>query len=240
MLEANPRAQRTVPLVSQGMQHPDGEPRHAGHARERRSGPGSRRARDPAFRREGGGLPVQHVPGSRSASRPGDAFHRRGPRIGGAFRGRPSSRRRTPPASSFRWRERCSSPSPSATGRAVLEAARRFARTWASPSWRRDGTQAVPRSRTASRPSRSSRCTRGGPTSSTPSRTARSNWSSTRRPGKASKFDDSYIRKTAIRHKVPYITTTAAAIATAKGISAHRQGPAGVRSLQQYHAGIAG
>ncbi|MGE5284390.1 MAG: carbamoyl-phosphate synthase large subunit [Actinomycetota bacterium] len=57
--------------------------------------------------------------------------------------------------------------------------------------------------------------------------------------GKTSVHDDSYIRKTAIRHKVPYITTTAAAIATAKGISAHRQGHAAVRSLQQYHAGIA-
>jgi carbamoyl-phosphate synthase large subunit len=57
--------------------------------------------------------------------------------------------------------------------------------------------------------------------------------------GKTSMHDDSYIRKTAIKHKVPYITTTAAAIATAKGISAHRQGNAEVRSLQQYHAGIA-
>src|SRR5512141_260340 len=52
--------------------------------------------------------------------------------------------------------------------------------------------------------------------------------------------DDSYIRKAAIKHKVPYITTTAAAIATARGISAHRQGHADVRSLQEYHALIAG
>jgi carbamoyl-phosphate synthase large subunit len=58
--------------------------------------------------------------------------------------------------------------------------------------------------------------------------------------GKTSMHDDSYIRKTAIKHKVPYITTTAAAIATAMGIAAHRQGHADVRSLQQYHAGIAG
>ena len=58
--------------------------------------------------------------------------------------------------------------------------------------------------------------------------------------GKTSLHDDSYIRKTAIKHKVPYITTTAAAIATAKGISAHRQSPAAVRSLQEYHAGIGG
>ena len=58
--------------------------------------------------------------------------------------------------------------------------------------------------------------------------------------GKTSMHDDSYIRKTAIKHKVPYITTTAAAIATARGISAHRQGHSEVRSLQQYHAGIGG
>ncbi|HLN90262.1 MAG TPA: hypothetical protein VK429_00220 [Patescibacteria group bacterium] len=36
------------------------------------------------------------------------------------------------------------------------------------------------------------------------------------------------------------IVATAAAIATAKGISAHRLGHADVRSLQQYHAGIGG
>jgi len=56
--------------------------------------------------------------------------------------------------------------------------------------------------------------------------------------GKASKADDSYIRKAAIRYKVPYITTMAAAAATAKGIAASRNGKAGVRSLQSYHAAI--
>jgi len=56
--------------------------------------------------------------------------------------------------------------------------------------------------------------------------------------GKLSKYDDSYIRKAAIRYKVPYITTTAAAAAAAKGIAASRNGPAPVMSLQSYHAGI--
>jgi len=56
--------------------------------------------------------------------------------------------------------------------------------------------------------------------------------------GKLSKHDDSYIRKAAIRYKVPYITTLAAAIAAAKGIAARRQENCGVRSLQSYHAGI--
>jgi carbamoyl-phosphate synthase large subunit len=58
--------------------------------------------------------------------------------------------------------------------------------------------------------------------------------------GRASAHDDSYIRKAAIRHKVPYITTTAAAIATAKGIAAMRRGQSALRSLQQYHSRIPG
>jgi carbamoyl-phosphate synthase large subunit len=56
--------------------------------------------------------------------------------------------------------------------------------------------------------------------------------------GRAGAHDDSYIRKAAIKHKVPYITTTAAAIATAKGIAAHRDGGKPVKSLQQFHSGI--
>jgi len=56
--------------------------------------------------------------------------------------------------------------------------------------------------------------------------------------GKASEFDDSYIRKAAIRHKVPYITTTVAASVAARGIAAHRESRDGVRSLQSYHAAM--
>ncbi|MBE0477238.1 MAG: carbamoyl-phosphate synthase large subunit [Coriobacteriia bacterium] len=56
--------------------------------------------------------------------------------------------------------------------------------------------------------------------------------------GKTSEFDDSYIRKAAIRHRVPYITTTAAALAAAKGIAAHRESREEVRSLQDYHADL--
>jgi len=56
--------------------------------------------------------------------------------------------------------------------------------------------------------------------------------------GKISKYDDSYIRKAAVKYKVPYITTTAAAAAAAKGIAARRNGAAAVRSLQSYHSGI--
>ena len=56
--------------------------------------------------------------------------------------------------------------------------------------------------------------------------------------GKESAVDDSYIRKAAIKHKVPYITTTAAAIASAKGIAAYRGARGEVRSLQEYHKDI--
>jgi carbamoyl-phosphate synthase large subunit len=56
--------------------------------------------------------------------------------------------------------------------------------------------------------------------------------------GKLSKHDDSYIRKAAIKYKVPYITTLAAARATAEGITVYRKGKPGVKSLQSYHADI--
>jgi len=56
--------------------------------------------------------------------------------------------------------------------------------------------------------------------------------------GPLSQTDDSYIRKAAIKYKVPYITTIAAAKAAAEGIAAYRNGRAAVRSLQEYHANI--
>jgi len=56
--------------------------------------------------------------------------------------------------------------------------------------------------------------------------------------GKLSKHDDSYIRKSAIKFKIPYITTIAAALAAARGIEAFKKGRGTVKSLQQYHADI--
>jgi carbamoyl-phosphate synthase large subunit len=55
--------------------------------------------------------------------------------------------------------------------------------------------------------------------------------------GKSSKYDDSYIRKTAIKYKIPYITTAAAAKATAEGIKASlaNKGAIKVKALQSYH-----
>ena len=57
--------------------------------------------------------------------------------------------------------------------------------------------------------------------------------------GKTSVHDDSYIRKAAIKHRVPYITTMAAAKASAEGIKAIKLNTHfGVKSLQAHHADI--
>ncbi|MBN1375111.1 MAG: carbamoyl-phosphate synthase large subunit [Dehalococcoidia bacterium] len=56
--------------------------------------------------------------------------------------------------------------------------------------------------------------------------------------GKLSKYDDSYIRKAAIKYKVTYITSLPAAAAAAKGIAAYRLKKPDVKSLQNYHADI--
>ncbi len=57
--------------------------------------------------------------------------------------------------------------------------------------------------------------------------------------GSESRHDDSYIRKAAIKAKIPYMTTTAAAKATAEGIHyllTHKENE--TRSLQELHASI--
>ncbi|MCG6894471.1 MAG: carbamoyl-phosphate synthase large subunit [Desulfobacteraceae bacterium] len=56
--------------------------------------------------------------------------------------------------------------------------------------------------------------------------------------GRRSTADSSDIRKAAIKYKIPYITTTAAAIAAARGIAARREGSPKVRSLQRYHEAV--
>ena len=56
--------------------------------------------------------------------------------------------------------------------------------------------------------------------------------------GKAGAVDDAYIRKAAIKYKVPYLTTAAAARASAVGIAESRSGRSAVKSLQSYHQDI--
>ena len=54
--------------------------------------------------------------------------------------------------------------------------------------------------------------------------------------GPSSKWDDSYIRKAAIRYKIPYITTIAAAQAAVNGIEMRKKyGDEIPKSLQEYH-----
>lgn len=57
--------------------------------------------------------------------------------------------------------------------------------------------------------------------------------------GKDSVMDDSYLRKAAIKAKVPYMTTIAAALATAKGIRDIKEnGSSEVKSIQELHSQI--
>ena len=59
--------------------------------------------------------------------------------------------------------------------------------------------------------------------------------------GKDSQYDDSYLRKAAIKAKVPYMTTIAAAKATAEGIAyvkAHKDENNSIKSLQSWHGEI--
>jgi len=56
--------------------------------------------------------------------------------------------------------------------------------------------------------------------------------------GKSSKDDDSSIRKTTIGYRLPYVTTIAAALSAVQGIAAFKQGAPEVKSLQSYHKDI--
>ncbi|HLN56844.1 MAG TPA: carbamoyl-phosphate synthase large subunit [Bacteroidales bacterium] len=56
--------------------------------------------------------------------------------------------------------------------------------------------------------------------------------------GRLSEYDDSYIRKNAIKYKIPYITTTSAARSSAEGIRERQNHEYKVKSLQEYHSEI--
>jgi carbamoyl-phosphate synthase large subunit len=56
--------------------------------------------------------------------------------------------------------------------------------------------------------------------------------------GRLSEYDDSYIRKNAIKFKIPYITTTSAALSSTNGIKERQNGEYRVKSLQDYHSAI--
>jgi carbamoyl-phosphate synthase large subunit len=56
--------------------------------------------------------------------------------------------------------------------------------------------------------------------------------------GKTSKEDDSSIRKAAIGYRIPYVTTIAAALSAVQGIAAFKEEAPTVKSLQSYHEDI--
>jgi carbamoyl-phosphate synthase large subunit len=56
--------------------------------------------------------------------------------------------------------------------------------------------------------------------------------------GRLSEYDDSYIRKNAIKYKIPYITTTSAARSSTQGIRERQNAEYKVKSLQEYHSEI--
>ena len=59
------------------------------------------------------------------------------------------------------------------------------------------------------------------------------------RGSKDSREDDSYLRKAAIKAKVPYVTTVAAGFASAEGIHYVKENPVSeIKSLQEYHSEI--
>ena len=58
--------------------------------------------------------------------------------------------------------------------------------------------------------------------------------------GKSSKFDDSYIRIMAIQLKIPYVTTMAGANASVEAIEAIRRKDIAPRSIQEYHVVLRG
>jgi len=56
--------------------------------------------------------------------------------------------------------------------------------------------------------------------------------------GKETEEKDSYIRQSAITYQIPYITTTAAALAAARGIARRLKGDSALKSLHEYHKDI--
>jgi carbamoyl-phosphate synthase large subunit len=57
--------------------------------------------------------------------------------------------------------------------------------------------------------------------------------------GRESFFDDRTVRRIAMMHGVPCVTTLTGATATVAAIRAEREHGLEVRALQEYHAGIA-
>ena len=117
VIEANPRASRTVPVRVEGDRRAAGEDRLPADARRaaRGHGPADSRAHPSHVVGQGGGAAVRALPARRLAARPGDEVDRRGDgrrlRLPGRVRQGPGGGRRR----AARRRHASSSPSPTAT-----------------------------------------------------------------------------------------------------------------------------
>ena len=107
ILEANPRASRTVPLVSKVCNIPMARIATQVMLGKKLSELGLEPQVDSPLRRQGSGLPVQHVPRGRSGAGAGDAQHRARCWAWPTRSAWPSTRPRRRPGSACRWRARC-------------------------------------------------------------------------------------------------------------------------------------
>ena len=235
VIEANPRASRTVPFVSKATGLPLAKlacrvmlgEKLAAH------GPAGRSRRRPRLG-QGGGAAVRPLRRRRRAARPRDALDRRGDgrrrrlpgRVRqGAGRGRRAAaarRHRVPHRHRHRQvggdGDRRPAARPRLPDRRHPRHRRRRSRGWGSRS------------------SGSTRSARARRTWSTGSRTATSTSSSTRPTGTAARTDGYEIRRAAVARGIPCITTIAGGMAAARAIAAARSGEPAVVSLQELHA----
>ncbi len=210
VLEANPRASRTVPLVSKVCNIPMARIATQLMLGKKLADLDLKPKNHPPLRRQRGGFPLQHVPGGGPAPGPGDALHRRSPGNGRLLRAGLLQGPGGGPADTALGRHRADHRIGERTGR---------------PSWRWPGSSTDWGSRSGPPNGTHAFLTENGIESepilkmhegrpnivdaiknneiqlviNTPS-------------GKLSKHDDSYIRKAAIKYKIPYITTLAAAL----------------------------
>ena len=258
VLEANPRASRTVPFVSKataiplakaccpghaGRHHlPAARGGHAGGVRGRRRMPPERTDRG-----QGGGAALPPLPPRRRrrhrlAARPGDEVHRRGdghrPRLRQRLRQEPDRRLRVAAGRGHRLRVG-GQPGQALAGLPGQAAGRPGIRVLATEGTaemlRRNGIPCdeVRKHFEGPQPGRPA-CRR-----STRSRPARSTWSSTRPTATPGPRIDGYeIRSAAVSVNIPCVTTVQGASAAVQGIEAGIRGDIGVRSLQELHSQI--
>ncbi len=256
VLEANPRASRTVPFVAKATGVAAGQGggpgdagQHAGRAADRRA---AERAGQPGARRgEGGGAALQPLPRGRHPPRPRDALHRRGDghrrQLRAGLRQEPD-RGRQPAARlghgvllAHRPRQGSRHPGGPAVRRPRVLAGRDRGHRRAPRGPRRPGRHGGGQAR----PAPGGRCRRGRVARRSPRPRGRRGAADGRgqdRPrrqhaaGQGSRADGDQIRRAATVHKVSCLTTVPAALAAARSLAERVRHPLKVRSLQEFHA----